>query len=123
MAKKKTKKSLTKGQCHIQASFGNTFITITDLNGAAVAWSSAGHMGFKGGKKGTPFAAQVAMEDILKKIQPMGLQSVEVFIKGPGAGREAAARSLISSGLRVTSLRDVTPVPHNGCRPPKRRRV
>ena len=123
MVKKKTKKSLTKGQCHIQASFGNTLITITDLNGASVAWSSAGHMGFKGGKKGTPFAAQVAMEDILKKVQSMGLQSVDVFIKGPGAGREAAARTLISSGLRVNSLQDVTPVPHNGCRPPKRRRV
>lgn len=122
-SKKKTKKNVPTGKCFIQSGFGNTIITFTDLNGNAVAWSSAGMLGFKGSRKGTPFAAQVAAEDAGKKAQDAGMKSVDVIIRGPGAGREPAVRALASMGFRVSSMRDLTPVPHNGCRPPKRRRV
>ncbi|PIT99742.1 MAG: 30S ribosomal protein S11 [Bdellovibrionales bacterium CG10_big_fil_rev_8_21_14_0_10_45_34] len=122
-AKKKTKKNVPTGRCFIQAGFGNTIITFTDPGGNAVAWSSAGHMAFKGSRKGTPFAAQVAAEDAGKKAMENGVRSVVVFVKGPGAGRESAVRALASMGLRIMSIKDVTPIPHNGCRPPKRRRV
>lgn len=122
-SKKKTKKNVPTGKCFIQSGFGNTIITFTDLNGNAVAWSSAGMLGFKGSRKGTPFAAQVAAEDAGKKAQDAGMKSVDVIIRGPGAGREPAVRALASMGFRVNSMRDLTPVPHNGCRPPKRRRV
>jgi small subunit ribosomal protein S11 len=122
-AKKKVRKALSHGQCHIQAGFGNTIVTVTDPVGEVVAWSSAGALGFKGSRKGTPYAAQVAAEEAAKKAMEMGLRSVDLFVKGPGAGREPAVRSLALAGLRVTSMRDVTPIPHNGCRPPKRRRI
>lgn len=122
-AKKKSKKNVPTGKCYIQAGFGNTIVTITDLNGNAVCWSSAGMLGFKGSRKGTPFAAQVAAEDAAKKAIDNGMKSVDVWLSGPGAGREPAIRALASVGLRVSSLKDVTPVPHNGCRPPKRRRI
>ena len=121
--KKKIKKNVPTGKCFIQSGFGNTIITFTDLNGNAVAWSSAGMLGFKGSRKGTPFAAQVAAEDAGKKALEAGMKSVDVIIRGPGAGREPAVRALASMGFRVNSMRDLTPVPHNGCRPPKRRRV
>ncbi len=121
--KKKTKKNVPTGKCYVQAGFGNTIITITDPRGAVVCWSSAGHLGFKGARKGTPFAAQVAAEDVAKKAQEHGVRGVDVFLKGPGAGREPAIRALSQAGIRVTSLKDVTPIPHNGCRPPKRRRI
>src|SRR5258708_7732837 len=121
--KKKVKRNLQSGLCHIQASFGNTIVTITDVGGAVIAWSSAGHKGFKGSRKGTPFAAQVAAEDAARKSMESGLRSVGVFVKGPGAGREPALRALAAAGLRVSSIRDITPIPHNGCRPPKRRRI
>lgn len=121
--KKKVKKNVPTGKCFIQSGFGNTIITFTDLNGNAVAWSSAGMLGFKGSRKGTPFAAQVAAEDAGKKALEAGMKSVDVIIRGPGAGREPAVRALASMGFRVNSMRDLTPVPHNGCRPPKRRRV
>jgi small subunit ribosomal protein S11 len=121
--KKKVKKNVPTGKCFIQSGFGNTIITFTDLNGNAVAWSSAGMLGFKGSRKGTPFAAQVAAEDAGKKALDAGMKSVDVIIRGPGAGREPAVRALASMGFRVNSMRDLTPIPHNGCRPPKRRRV
>jgi len=121
--KKKIKKNVPVGKCFIQSGFGNTIITFTDLNGAAVCWSSAGMLGFKGSRKGTPFAAQVAAEDAGKKALEAGMKSVDVIIRGPGAGREPAVRALASMGFRVNTMRDLTPVPHNGCRPPKRRRV
>lgn len=121
--KKKVKRNVQSGLCHIQASFGNTIVTITDVGGDVVAWSSAGHKGFKGSRKGTPFAAQVAAEDAAKKAVDCGMRSVGVFVNGPGAGREPALRALASAGLRVNSIKDVTPIPHNGCRPPKRRRI
>ncbi|HAG91129.1 MAG TPA: 30S ribosomal protein S11 [Bdellovibrionales bacterium] len=121
--KKKVKKNIPTGKCFIQSGFGNTIITFTDLNGGAVCWSSAGMLGFKGSRKGTPFAAQVAAEDAGKKALEAGMKSVDVIIRGPGAGREPAVRALASMGFRVNSMRDLTPVPHNGCRPPKRRRV
>lgn len=121
--KKKTKKNIPQGNCFIQAGFGNIIVTMTDPRGDTVAWSSAGHLGFKGSRKGTPFAAQVAAEDAAKKAMECGLKAVDVFIKGPGAGREPAVRALASAGMKVLSLKDVTPVPHNGCRPPKRRRI
>ncbi|MES3038201.1 MAG: 30S ribosomal protein S11 [Bdellovibrionota bacterium] len=121
--KKKIKKNVPQGKCFINAGFGNVIITIADPNGDTVAWSSAGHLGFKGSRKGTPFAAQVAAEDVSKKAQEAGMRSVEVFLKGPGAGREPAIRALAATGMRIISLRDITPVPHNGCRPPKRRRI
>jgi small subunit ribosomal protein S11 len=108
---------------HIQSTFNNTIVTITDTNGNALSWSSSGSRGFKGSRKSTPYAAGVAAEDAAKKAMEHGLKSVKVFLTGPGTGREAALRSLQSAGLRITTIRDVTPLPHNGCRPPKRRRV
>ncbi|MDR1085700.1 MAG: 30S ribosomal protein S11 [Deltaproteobacteria bacterium] len=121
--KKKEKKIIPTGVAHIQATFSNTIITITDPQGNTVAWSSSGIQGFKGSRKSTPYAAQTAVEDVTKKAQEHGMRSVEVFVKGPGNSREAALRAFQSSGLLVTMIRDVTPIPHNGCRPPKRRRV
>ncbi|MDR1922525.1 MAG: 30S ribosomal protein S11 [Candidatus Adiutrix sp.] len=121
--KKKEKKSIPVGVAHIQATFNNTIVTITDPRGNAIAWSSAGVQGFKGSRKSTPYAAQTAVEDAAKKAMEHGMRTVEVYIKGPGSGRESALRGLQSAGFNVTLIRDVTPVPHNGCRPPKRRRV
>lgn len=121
--KKKTKRNVPTGRCYIQASFGNTIVTFTDGSGGALAWSSAGLQGFKGSRKGTPFAAQVAAEDAGRKAMECGIKTVEVIINGPGAGREPAVRALANMGIRITALRDLTPVPHNGCRPPKRRRI
>ncbi|MDP2681845.1 MAG: 30S ribosomal protein S11 [Deltaproteobacteria bacterium] len=124
MAKvKKEKRVAAKGIANIQSTFNNTLITITDNNGNVLAWSSAGSNGFKGSRKGTPFAAQVAAEVAAKKAMEYGVKSVDVYIKGPGAGRESALRSIQAAGLNVSLLKDVTPIPHNGCRPPKRRRV
>jgi small subunit ribosomal protein S11 len=121
--KKKEKRNIPRGVAHIQSTFNNTIVTITDLDGNVVAWSSAGTQGFKGSRKSTPFAAQLAAEDAARKAMEQGMRSVEVLIKGPGAGREAALRSLQAAGFHVTLIKDVTPIPHNGCRPPKRRRV
>jgi small subunit ribosomal protein S11 len=121
--KKKEKKNVPTGVAHVQSTFNNTIITITDLEGRVVSWSSAGSMGFKGSRKGTPFAAQVAGEDSARKAKEHGVKRVEVYVKGPGSGREAAIRSLQAAGLQVSIIKDVTPIPHNGCRPPKRRRV
>ena len=121
--KKRVRKNVPKGVCHIQATFNNTIVTIADIYGKTVAWSSAGSRGFKGSRKSTPFAAQVAAEDAVRKAAEHGMREVAVFIKGPGAGRESALRALSTAGFRVTLIRDVTPIPHNGCRPPKRRRV
>lgn len=121
--KKKSKKSFPTGRCYIEAGFGNTIVTITDPSGGAVCWSSAGLLGFKGSRKGTPFAAQMAAEDAAKKAADMGMKSVDLFLKGPGSGREPAVRAIAAAGLRITLLKDVTPIPHNGCRPPKRRRI
>lgn len=123
VTKKKVKKNVPVGKCLIQAGFGNTIVTIADPSGNTLCWSSSGAVGFKGSRRGTPFAAQMTAEDAAKKAAEMGVKSVEVFLKGPGAGREPAIRALANAGLRVTSMRDVTPVPHNGCRPPKRRRI
>jgi small subunit ribosomal protein S11 len=122
-AKKKVRKNVPVGQVHIQSGFGNVIVTITDPAGGTVSWSSAGHLGFKGSRKGTPFAAQVAAEDACKKAVDSGLRAVDVFVKGPGAGREPAVRALAAAGLKILTIKDVTPVPHNGCRPPKRRRI
>jgi small subunit ribosomal protein S11 len=121
--KKKIKRNVPIGRCFVQAGFGNTIVTFTDLNGNTIAWSSAGMLGFKGSRKGTPFAAQVAAEDAGKKAMEAGMKTVDVVIRGPGAGREPAVRALSGLGIRVTSLKDLTPIPHNGCRPPKRRRI
>ncbi|MEW6267090.1 MAG: 30S ribosomal protein S11 [Thermodesulfobacteriota bacterium] len=121
--KKKEKKNIPTGVAHIQSTFNNTIVTITDPRGNTVAWSSAGTQGFKGSRKSTPYAAQMAGEDAAKKAMEHGMRSVEVYMKGPGAGREAALRALQSAGFNVNIIRDVTPIPHNGCRPPKRRRV
>lgn len=121
--KKKIKKNVPVGIVHIQSSFNNTIVSVTDLQGNTVAWSSGGVCGFKGARKGTPFAAQLAVEDALKKAVIHGIRQVTVFVKGPGAGRDQALRVLQKTGVRVTAIRDVTPIPHNGCRPPKRRRV
>lgn len=121
--KKKEKKNISSGVVHIQSTFNNTIVTITDPAGNVIAWSSSGVQGFKGSRKSTPFAAQLAAEDAAKKAQEHGMRSVEVYVKGPGAGRESALRSLQASGFTVLMIRDVTPMPHNGCRPPKRRRV
>jgi small subunit ribosomal protein S11 len=121
--KKKEKKNIPKGVAHIQSTFNNTIVTITDLEGNVVAWASAGTQGFKGSRKSTPFAAQLAAEEASRKAMEQGMRSVEVLIKGPGAGREAALRALQAAGFQITFIRDVTPIPHNGCRPPKRRRV
>jgi len=120
---KKVKKNIQSGTAHINATFNNTIVTIADVSGNVVSWSSAGSKGFKGSRKSTPFAAQVAAEDAARKAQEHGMRSVSVFIKGPGAGREAALRALQAAGFRISMIRDVTPVPHNGCRPAKRRRV
>ena len=121
--KKKVKKNILNGVVHIQSSFNNTIITITDPMGNVISWSTAGMNGFKGSRKSTPFAAQLASEDAAKKAREHGLKNVEVYVKGPGPGRESAVKSLQASGLTVTMIKDVTPVPHNGCKPPKRRRV
>ncbi len=121
--KKKDRKVEPFGVAHIQSTFNNTIVTITDSNGGVVAWSSAGKMGFKGSKKSTPFAAQLAADESAKVAISMGMRKVEVRVKGPGSGREAAIRSLQAAGLDISAIRDVTPIPHNGCRPPKRRRV
>ena len=114
---------MERGAAHIRSSFNNTIVTITDTNGNALSWASAGGLGFRGSKKSTPFAAQSAAETAAKNAMDYGLKTVEVFVKGPGAGREAAIRSLQTAGIEVTMIKDVTPIPHNGCRPPKRRRV
>lgn len=121
--KRKEKKNVPRGQAHIQSTFNNTIVTITDPNGNVICWSSAGQNGFKGSRKSTPYAAQVAAETAARKAIENGMRQVEVFVKGPGAGREAAIRSLQAAGLQVMAITDVTPIPHNGCRPPKRRRV
>jgi len=122
-SKKKTKKVDTNGVVHIKATFNNTVITITDNTGKTISWGTAGKAGFKGSKKSTPFAAQLAASAAAKEAMDMGLRRVEVWVKGPGSGREAAIRSLSAAGLDITLIKDVTPIPHNGCRPPKRRRV
>ena len=121
--KRRERKNIEKGAAHIHASFNNTIVTITDTKGNALSWASAGGLGFRGSRKSTPFAAQTASETAAKAAMEHGLKTVEVFVKGPGAGREAAIRALQAAGLEVTSIKDVTPIPHNGCRPPKRRRV
>lgn len=121
--KKRAKKNIDRGQAHIQASFNNTIVTLTDMEGNAISWASAGGLGFRGSKKSTPYAAQMAAETAARAALPHGLKTVEVMVKGPGSGREAAIRAIQACGIEVTSIRDVTPVPHNGCRPPKRRRV
>jgi small subunit ribosomal protein S11 len=121
--KKRERKNIDTGVAHVAASFNNTMITITDAQGNAIAWSSAGTMGFKGSRKSTPYAAQVAAEDAGRKAMEHGMRTVEVNVSGPGSGRESALRALQAVGFTVTSIRDVTPIPHNGCRPPKRRRV
>ena len=121
--KRRERKNITSGVAHVNASFNNTMITITDAQGNAISWSSAGAMGFKGSRKSTPYAAQVAAEDAGKKAAEHGMKTLEIEVSGPGSGRDSALRALQSVGFAVTSIRDVTPIPHNGCRPPKRRRV
>jgi small subunit ribosomal protein S11 len=121
--RRKERKNITSGVAHVNASFNNTMITITDVQGNTISWSSSGVMGFKGSRKSTPYAAQVAAEDAAKKAQEHGMKTLEVEVRGPGSGRESALRALQAVGFAVTSIRDVTPIPHNGCRPPKRRRV
>ncbi|MBO7187923.1 MAG: 30S ribosomal protein S11 [Clostridia bacterium] len=121
--KRKDTRKVDKGQVHIQSSFNNTLVTITDMQGNAIAWSSSGSLGFKGSRKSTPFAAQMAAETAAKAAKEYGLRSVEVYVKGPGAGRESAIRALANCELEVTLIEDVSPIPHNGCRPPKKRRV
>ena len=123
VTKKRVKKNVQHGQAHIQSSFNNTIVTLTDAQGNALSWASAGGLGFRGSRKSTPFAAQTAAETAAKAAMIHGLKSVEVFVKGPGSGREAAIRALQAAGLEVNMIKDVTPIPHNGCRPPKRRRV
>lgn len=122
-ARRKERRAVPVGKAFVQSTFNNTIVTITDLEGNVIAWGSSGSAGFKGSRKGTPYAAQMAARDAVKRAQLLGLKQVEVFVKGPGSGREAAIRSLQSSGLYITGIRDVTPIPHNGCRPPKKRRV
>ena len=121
--KRKERKNIERGAAHIRSTFNNTIVTMTDVNGNALSWASAGGLGFRGSKKSTPFAAQMAAETAAKAAMEHGLKTVEVFVKGPGAGREAAIRALQAAGLEVSLIKDVTPIPHNGCRPPKRRRV
>lgn len=121
--KRRERKNIEKGQAHIVSSFNNTMVTLSDLNGNVISWASAGQLGFRGSRKSTPFAAQQAAEEAAKKAMEHGLKVVEVYVKGPGSGREAAIRSLQATGLEVSLIKDVTPIPHNGCRPPKRRRV
>lgn len=123
VSKKKVKKNVPQGNCYIQAGFGNVIVTMTDPKGDTVSWSSAGHLGFKGSRKGTPFAAQMAAEDAAKKAMEAGMKAVDVYLTGPGAGREPAIRALAAIGIKVLSMKDITPIPHNGCRPPKRRRI
>ena len=121
--KRRERKNITSGIAHVNASFNNTMVTITDAQGNAISWSSAGHMGFKGSRKSTPYAAQMAAEDAGKKAIEHGMKTIEVKVSGPGSGRESALRALQSVGFTITTIQDVTPIPHNGCRPPKRRRV
>ena len=121
--RRRERKSIPSGRAYIQSTFNNTQVTLTDPGGNVIAWGSSGTAGFKGSRKGTPYAAQLAARDAVRKAMEQGLRQVEVYVKGPGSGREAAIRSLQSSGLYITSITDVTPIPHNGCRPPKRRRI
>ena len=121
--KRRERKNIEKGAAHISATFNNTIVTITDVNGNTISWASAGELGFKGSKKSTPFAAQMAAEQAARAAMEHGLKTVEVFVKGPGSGRESAIRALETVGLQITMIKDVTPIPHNGCRPPKRRKV
>ena len=121
--KRRVKKHVERGQAHINSTFNNTMVTLTDMQGNALSWASAGQLGFRGSRKSTPFAAQEAAEVAARKAIEQGLKTVEVYVKGPGSGRESAIRSLQAAGLEVTMIKDVTPIPHNGCRPPKRRRV
>ena len=121
--KRKERKNVEKGQAHIHSSFNNTIVTITDVQGNTLSWASSGGLGFKGSRKSTPFASQMAAETAAKAAMEHGLKTVEVFVKGPGSGREAAIRALQTAGLEISMIKDVTPIPHNGCRPPKRRRV
>lgn len=121
--RRRERKNIEQGQVHIQSTFNNTIVTITDMQGNAISWASAGGLGFRGSKKSTPFAAQTAAETAAKVAVDHGMKTVEVYVKGPGSGREAAIRALQTAGLEVTMIKDVTPIPHNGCRPPKRRRV
>ena len=121
--RRRVKKNVERGQAHINSTFNNTMVTLTDMQGNALSWASAGQLGFRGSRKSTPFAASEAADVAAKKAIDQGLKTVEVYVKGPGSGREAAIRALQASGLEVTSIKDVTPIPHNGCRPPKRRRV
>jgi small subunit ribosomal protein S11 len=123
VTKKRVKKNVPSGVAHIQATFNNTIVTITDPAGNTVAWSAAGVLGFKGSRKSTPFAAQLVAEDAARKAKEHGVKQVGVFVKGPGSGRESALRAIANSGLKITLIKDVTPIPHNGCRPPKKRRV
>ncbi|MFN2341050.1 MAG: 30S ribosomal protein S11 [Halanaerobium sp.] len=121
--RKKVKRNIEKGQAHIKSTFNNTIISITDEEGKVVAWSSAGKVGYKGSRKSTPFAAQLAAENAAEDAKEMGMKEIEIFVKGPGSGRESAIRTLQSAGLNITLIKDITPIPHNGCRPPKRRRI
>ena len=121
--RRKEKKNVAHGHAHIKSTFNNTIVAITDPQGNVIAWASSGHVGFKGSRKSTPFAAQLAAENAARKAQEHGVKKVDVFVKGPGSGRETAIRSIQNAGIEVTGIKDVTPVPHNGCRPPKRRRV
>ncbi len=121
--RRKERKSIPSGRAYIQSTFNNTIVTLTDPQGNVIGWGSSGTVGFKGSRKGTPYAAQLAARDAARKGRDHGLRQVEVYVKGPGSGREAAIRSLQASGIEITSIRDVTPIPHNGCRPPKRRRI
>ncbi|AOT71194.1 MULTISPECIES: 30S ribosomal protein S11 [Geosporobacter] len=121
--RRRERKNIERGQAHIQSTFNNTIVTLTDLQGNAISWASAGGLGFKGSRKSTPFAAQMAAETAARSAMEHGLKTIEVYVKGPGSGREAAIRSLQAAGLEINLIKDVTPVPHNGCRPPKRRRV
>ena len=121
--KRRERKNIERGQAHISSTFNNTMVTLTDTSGNVLSWASAGQLGFRGSRKSTPFAAQMAAEEAAKKTMEHGLKSVEVYVKGPGSGREAAIRSLQATGLEVSLIKDTTPIPHNGCRPPKRRRV
>ena len=122
-ARRRERKSIPAGRAYIQSTFNNTIVTLTDPEGNVIAWGSSGTVGFKGSRKGTPYAAQLAARDAARKAMEHGLRQIDVYVKGPGSGREAAIRSLQSSGLYITGIRDVTPIPHNGCRPPKRRRI
>lgn len=121
--KRRERRQVSIGRAYIQSTFNNTIVTVTDTEGAVLAWASSGTAGFKGSRKGTPFAARLAAEAVARKVQEFGMRRVDVYVKGPGSGRETAIRSLQSAGLEVTSIRDITPIPHNGCRPPRRRRI